>query len=277
MESEAAWPALAVVTHESEADLRRSLPGHVAVAERLDAPLVVVDNASSDGTRALLAEWAGRSDRVEVIENAVNVGFATAANRAVREAGAGRDVLVLNPDVELPGPGPVEALARALVERPRAGIVAPRLVGADGIVQPTARRPASLPAMLGSLPTVARLAPPLRSAYERYLGPSLADEPRSVGWVIGAAMLVRREAFDAVGGFDEGFFLYMEDADLCRRLHLAGWGVEYLPGLRLRHGYARASSVPGATVMRTPARRRHIASLARYWRKHPDLLAGGPR
>jgi GT2 family glycosyltransferase len=90
-------------------------------------------------------------------------------------------------------------------------------------------------------------------------------------------MLVRREAFDAVGGFDEDFFLYMEDADLCRRIHLAGWDVDYLPDIRLRHGYARASSLPGATVLRSPARRRHIASLARYWRKHPRALIGGER
>ncbi len=69
----------------------------------------------------------------------------------------------------------------------------------------------------------------------------------------------------------------MEDADLCRRLNLAGWDVDYLPDVRLRHGYARASSVPGATVLRTPARRRHIASLARYWRRHPRALVGGDR
>ena len=276
MRSEVPWPAIAVVTHESEVDLRRSLPGLVAVAERLDAPLVVVDNASTDGTRSLLADWAGRSERLTVVENDVNVGFAKAANRGAAEAGD-RDLLVVNPDVELPGPAPVEALARALRERPGAGIVAPRLVGADGLVQPSARRLASAPAMLGSLPTVAQLVPPLHSAYERYLGPSLSEERRAVGWVIGAAMLVRREAFDAVGGFDEGFFLYMEDADLCRRLSLAGWDVDYLPDIRLRHGYARASSQPGATVIGSQARRRHIASLARYWRKHPRALAGGER
>jgi GT2 family glycosyltransferase len=248
----------------------------VAVGERLEAPVVVVDNASTDGTRSLLAEWAARSSCLDVVEHDVNSGFASAANRAAREA-PGRDLLVLNPDVELLGTEPVKALAGALASRPRAGIVAPRLVGSDAVVQPTARRLASVPAMLGSLPTVARVAPPLRMAYERYLGPSLADERRSVGWVIGAAMLVRREAFDQVGGFDEGYFLYMEDADLCRRMHRAGWQVDYLPDVRLRHGYARASSVPGATVIGSQARRRHIASLARYWRKHPRALLGGDR
>jgi GT2 family glycosyltransferase len=88
-------------------------------------------------------------------------------------------------------------------------------------------------------------------------------------------MLVRRRAFAEVGGFDEGFFLYMEDADFCRRLHRAGWEVEYLPGVSLRHGYARASSEAGASVLRSPARRRHMLSLARYWRKHLRALIGG--
>jgi N-acetylglucosaminyl-diphospho-decaprenol L-rhamnosyltransferase len=264
------------VTHDSEGDLRRTLPGHVAVAERLGVPLIAVDNASSDGTVAILEARAAEATSLEVIRFEDNLGYAAAANRAFSAAGR-RDVLLLNPDVELPGLEPVKALARALAERPGAGIVAPRLIDADGTVQPTARRLASLPAMLGSLPRFGALAGPLRAAYERYLAPSWAEAPTAVGWVIGAAMLVRRTAFDAVGAFDEGFFLYMEDADLCRRMNVAGWEVAYLPEIRLRHGYARASSAPGASVLGSRARRRHFASLARYWRKHPRALVGGER
>ncbi len=128
--------------------------------------------------------------------------------------------------------------------------------------------------MLGSLPALTAL-PPLRRSYERYLSPSESESPARSRWVIGAAMLIRRRAFDDVGGFDSSFFLYMEDADFCARLDLAGWSVDYLPGVRLRHGYARASSAPGASVIGSAARRRHIASLARYWRKHPRALYGG--
>jgi N-acetylglucosaminyl-diphospho-decaprenol L-rhamnosyltransferase len=276
VKTEVAAPALAVVTHDSEADLRRTLPGHVGVAERLGSPMFVVDNASRDGTLELLEDWSGRVSALELIRCRSNLGYATAANRAFAAAGD-RDVLLLNPDVELPGPDPVRSLARALADRPRAGVVAPRLVDADGTVQPTARRLASLPAMIGSLPRAGSVARPLRGVYERYLAPSYLERPVAVGWVIGAAMLVRRRAFEEVGGFDEGFFLYMEDADLCRRLNVAGWSVDYLPEIRLRHGYARASSAPGATVIGSQARRRHFASLARYWRKHPRALVGGER
>ena len=268
-------PALAVVSHQSESHLRRNLPGHVAAAERLGGPLLVVDNGSSDGTLELLRSWRGRAPALEVAELGVNRGYATAVNRAFALAGE-RDVMLLNPDVELEGERPIRSLADHLAANPRAGVAAPRLVGADGETQPSARRLASLPAMLGSL-SAARLVPPLRNSYERYLAPSQADDVLGVGWVIGAAMLIRRRAYADVGGFDEGFFLYMEDADFCRRLNRVGWSVDYMPGVRLRHGYARASSAAGSSVLGSVARRRHFASLARYWRKHPRALIGGER
>ncbi len=275
MKPEVVWPALAVVTHESESDLRRALPGLVATAERLETAVIVVDNASPDGTIDLLRAWSERSPALRVEEWSLNRGYATAANHAFALAGE-RDVFLLNPDVELPGPEPVRALAAALSELPQAGIVAPRLIDSDGTIQPSARRLASVPAMLGSL-GAARAVPPLRSAYTRYLGPSLREGTAAVGWVIGAAMLVRRRAFEAVGGFDEDFFLYMEDADFCCRLNASGWEVDYVSEVKLRHGYARASSQPGASVIASQARRRHIASLARYWRKHPRAIVGGER
>jgi N-acetylglucosaminyl-diphospho-decaprenol L-rhamnosyltransferase len=275
MGAQSSVPALAVVTHQSEGDLRRNLAGHVAASERLGGPLIVVDNGSSDGTLALLRSWAARSRRLQLIELGGNRGYAAAVNRAFALAGE-RDVMLINPDVELDGAAPVLALVEHLAGNPRAAVAAPRLIDPGGEIQPSARRVASLPAMLGSL-RAARLAPPVRRIYERYLAPSQATQPIAVDWVIGAAMLIRRHAYAAVSGFDEGFLLYMEDADFCRRLNRAGWSVDYLPQIRLRHGYPRASSAPGSTVIGSSARRRHIASLARYWRKHPRALIGAGR
>jgi N-acetylglucosaminyl-diphospho-decaprenol L-rhamnosyltransferase len=273
MESAPPSPALAMVTHQSEADLGRNLPGQLATAERLGTTLVAVDNGSGDRTRELLRSWRAKSERLEVVELGRNRGYAVAVNAAFARTG-GRDVMVVNPDVQLDDVAPIRALAAHLAHRPRAGLVAPRLLGADGEVQPSARRIAGLPAMLGSLPA-GYAVPPLRRAYERYLWVSHSQVPISVGWVIGAAMLIRRRAYDDVGGFDEGFFLYMEDADFCWRLNRAGWSVDYLPDVTLRHGYPRASSAAGATLFRSAARRRHYAGLARYWRKHPRALLGG--
>lgn len=275
MDPDSRSPVLAVVTHQSEAELRRNLSGHLAAAERLGSKLVVVDNASRDRSLELLRSRRDRGAPLELVELDANRGYAAALNVAFRRTRP-HDVMVVNPDVGLRDEAPVRALSAHLAERPKAGLVAPRLVGADGEVQPSARRLASFPAMLGSLRVVGAL-PPLKRAYVRYLSPSRSDRPKSVGWVIGAAMLIRRRAYDDVGGFDSGFFLYMEDADFCRRLNRAGWSVDYLPGVSLSHDYARASSTAGASVLGSTARRRHVASLARYWRKHPRVLIGGER
>ena len=266
-----AMPAIAVVSHDSLADLRRFLPGQARVAGALGVPLAVVDNASADGGAAYLEGLRESTPQLLLSLQPRNLGFAAAVNVAFSLV-EDRDVLVLNPDVELDDPAGVRELARHMESHPEVGVCAPRLAFPDGSVQPSARRPASLAAMLGSR-SAARLAPPLRSRYERYLR-AATDGAGEADWVIGAAMLIRRSAFEGVGGMDEGFFLYMEDADLCRRMRRAGWDVAYVPSVTMRHDYRRASSAAGASALSDPARRRHIASLARYWRKHPGALIG---
>jgi len=231
---------------------------------------VVVDNASIDGTLDLLREAAAADPNLTVHEMARNAGYAAAVNAAFVRA-PGRDVLLINPDVALEGDEPIAALARVL-ERDRAvGIAAPRLVGDDGSVQPNARRFPSLAGMLGST-DAARFAPFLRRSYERFIAPSGAQRARTVDWVIGGAMLIRRAAFEEVGGWDEGFFLYIEDTDFCRRCLRAGWDVAYVPQIRLRHRYPRESRRGSFASSR--ARRSHIAGLARLWRREPRLLLG---
>jgi N-acetylglucosaminyl-diphospho-decaprenol L-rhamnosyltransferase len=214
---------------------------------------------------------AAQESAVRLVELDRNAGYAAAVNRAAATA-PGRDLLVLNPDVEQAAEAAVEQLRDLLAERPEVAVVGPRLVYPDGGIQPSARRPASVAAMLGSLPAARRLRP-LARRYERYLELSYSDGPVTVDWVIGAAMLVRRRAYDELGGWDEGFFLYMEDADFCRRCANAGWSVVLLPAATMVHHYARASS-SAASVRTSVARRRHFASLARYWRKHPAALIG---
>jgi N-acetylglucosaminyl-diphospho-decaprenol L-rhamnosyltransferase len=265
-------PALALVTHDSLPELERLFAGQAAAAVRLGVPLAVVDNASRDGTVEFLRAATGREERLELCLLDRNAGYAAAVNVAFAALGE-RDVLLLNPDVELTEEGPVRDLAAYLHHHPDVAICAPRLLYPDGRVQPSVRRPASLAAMLGSLRAAGGVGA-LRRTYERYLALAEAREPIAVDWAIGAAMLIRRRAYEAVGGWDEGFFLYMEDADFCRRCAQAGWSVTYLPSVSLRHGYVRASSAAESSLIRTPARRRHMASLVRYWRKHPGALVG---
>jgi GT2 family glycosyltransferase len=231
----------------------------------------VVDNASSDETAELLRKAEAEHSHLTVHEMGRNAGYAAAVNAAFARA-PGHDVFLVNPDVQLEDGGVIRALAGVLDREPRVGVVAPGLVGEDGEPQPNARRYPSLAAMLGAT-GVARTVPPLRRSYERYVAPSTFDRSRTVDWVIGGAMLIRRTAFDAVGGWDERYFLYIEDADFCRRCARAGWEVAFVPSLRLRHLYPRASRTTGPLAT-SRARRSHVTGLARLWWREPRLLFG---
>jgi GT2 family glycosyltransferase len=263
-------PAIAIVTHNSVAELRRLFAGQVEVAQQLGVPLAVVDNHSTDGTVELLREWRQRHPELIVSFQARNLGYAGAVNVAFALLSE-RDVLLVNPDVEL-DEGAVRELTRFLEANPLVAVCAPRLLYNDGRLQPSARRPASLAAMIGSLSGNSTGA--FGRSYERYLSPAGSPGTGDVDWVIGAAMLIRRLAFDELGGFDPGFFLYMEDADFCRRCATSGWRVVYLPWVSVHHEYGRASSQHEASLISSAARRRHVRSLVRYWRKHPGALIG---
>jgi GT2 family glycosyltransferase len=263
--------AVALVTHNSEHDLSRFLGGQLAAAEEVGAPLVVADNASTDGTLEILRSAERDHPNLIVHEIGQNAGYSAAVNAAFRRV-PDRDVLLVNPDVELPGGEPIRALAQVISRVPAIAIAAPRLLGDDGEVQPNARLYPSLIAMIGST-GIGRLLPFLGQRYEHFLAPSQSDEPVTVDWVIGAAMMIRRKAFEEVGGWDEGFFLYIEDTEFCRSCTRAGWDVVYVPQIRLRHRYPRASRTTGSFAT-SRARRNHVAGLARLWRKEPRLLLG---
>jgi N-acetylglucosaminyl-diphospho-decaprenol L-rhamnosyltransferase len=263
--------AVALVTHNSEHDLGRFLAGQLAAAESIDAPLVVADNASTDGTLELLRSTANEHPTLIVHEMGRNAGYSAAVNAAFREV-AGRDVLLINPDIELADAEPILALSRVLDRAPRIAIAAPRLLGDEGEVQPNARLFPSIVGMLGST-GLGRMLPPLGRRYEAFVGPSRSDHPLTVDWVIGAAMMIRRDAFEQVGGWDEGFFLYIEDTEFCRSCIRAGWDVVYVPEIRLRHRYPRASRTTGSFAT-SRARRNHVAGLSRLWRKEPRLILG---
>ena len=259
------------MTHNSADDLRRFLDGQLATAKSIDAPVVIADNASTDDTVALLRAAACEHPHLTVHEMGGNAGYAAAVNAAFARA-PGRDVLVINPDVQLDGGEPILALADVLEREPGVGVVAPRLLGDDGETQPNARLFPTLAAMLGST-GLARLAPALGRSYDRFVSPSKSDRARTVDWVIGGAMLIRRATFNAAGGWDERFFLYIEDTDFCRRCIRAGWDVAYVPSVRLYHRYPRASRNTGPFAT-SRARRSHVMGLARLWWREPGLIVG---
>ena len=230
-------------------------------AARLSLEVVVVDNASTDGSAA--AVRAGHPN-VSLIENDENLGFGRACNQGIR-AGSAPHVLLLNSDAEL-RPGALEAMAEILDQHAEVAVVGPRTRYADGAIQVSWGR---FPGLLAEwhqrrlvLGTEARLPAALEHAEQ------VASREHEPDWVSGSCWLARREALLAVGLFDEGFFLYEEDIDLCLRLRQAGWRIVFTPRAEVVHqqGVSKARSSGRALA---EYHRSHL----RYYRKHNNPLS----
>ncbi|MYB75502.1 MAG: glycosyltransferase [Chloroflexi bacterium] len=202
----------------------------------IDGEVIVVDNASADGSAAAVRE---RFPSVRLITNAANVGFGRAANQGMLAA-KGEIVVVLNPDASV-HPGFFAAIKDYLAQEPHIGLLGPHIVHADGTTQPSCRRSYTLATVfLESTPLQWWFGetPDLRRFYCRDLDPT---EAARVDWVEGACLIARREVLKAVGGFDPRFFIYFEETDWCRRIRDAGWDVAYFPGAQALHHRSRSA------------------------------------
>ncbi len=229
-----------------------------------DAQITVVDNASRDGTPDLLRR---RFPRVRLLEPGRNLGFGAATNLGARGTG-GEALLVLNPDAELE-PGALSAMLEALAADPGRGAVSPRVLRPDGRLDPACRRSFPTPQVaLWRLGGLSRLRPgsPRFGAYNlTHLPP---DRPLVVDSGTGACLLVRRRLFDEVGGFDEGYFMYGEDLELCWQLQARGAVVWYQPTAVVRHRKGRSSE-----QVALPMLVHFHRSMWRFYRLH--YLRGG--
>jgi GT2 family glycosyltransferase len=213
-----------------------------------DAEIVVLDNASEDGSADAVRE---RFPAVRLIAQEHRAGFGANHNTVIR-ATTGRYVYVLNEDTTARDWG-FEALTAYLDDHPRVAALGPKLVYPDGRLQDSAWRfPTPLVSTV-SLATLGRLG----------VTQSRGDEPRAVDWVMGAAVVLRREALDEIGLFDESFFLYSEEVDLQARLHRAGWDVHYFPAVSVVHHESQFSADIPERRINEMWRSRH-----RYWQKH---------
>ena len=236
----------------------------------LSTEVIVIDNASSDGSAAMVAAefpW------VRLVANPDNRGF-TGGNNQGLALSRGRYVLFLNPDTEVVG----DALATmvAYMEAHSAvGVVGPQLRYGDGRPQSSRRRFPTLAMALFESTPLAWHWPPAANPWTRryHMDDRPADQVQEVDWVVGAALLTRRAVLEQVGGFDEGYFMYSEELDWCRRAKDAGWQIVYLPAAQILHYEGKSSEQVVAA--------RHIrfqTSKVRYFRKfHGPLVAGALR
>lgn len=253
--------SIIIINYNGASLLTKCLTSLRVYAAGIDHEVIVVDNASSDNSRELVR--TGFPDAI-MIENQENAGFSKANNLGA-QAAQGEYLLFMNNDAFLVEESPA-TLIKFLDTHPAAVAVGPKLVFADGMFQLSC----------GPLPTFwIEAYDKLRYGIDRrlrrfssHLHTIQARAPRPVGWVTGACMMVRANAFHAAGGFDEDIFMYFEDKDLCKRLHEAGGEIWYNPLTKVVHLLAGSAS---ATT--SEATRRHYRNSQRhYYAKHLSPL-----
>lgn len=240
-----------VVSYNSRDRLRACVAPFVTME---GVQVIVADNASADGSLDAVADLPVKTVRLDV-----NGGFAFGCNAGWR-AGDAPYVLFVNPDARL-DEASLRRLVQVLDEEERVGVVAPRILDEDGSVEPSQRRFPRLASTYAHALFLHRLFPRAAWASELVRDPVAYERAGSPEWVSGACLLVRRGVLEEIGGWDDGFFMYCEDKDLCRRVRLAGWDVRYEPGAAITH--EGGASAPRSSLLPVLA-----ASRVRYARKH---------
>jgi len=252
-----------VVVNWNVRDLLRRCLRSILDLQTCKLEIIVVDNGSTDGSVEMVRT---EFPNVRVIANTDNRGFPAANNQGFAVA-RGRYVLLLNPDTEIVGDALAVMVAFADAHSD-VGMVGPQLLNADGSVQSSRRRFPTLVTAFFESTWLERYAP--RRLLERY---EFLDQPddvvQDVDWLYGAALMARREAVEQVGPMDEGFFMYSEELDWCRRFRESGWRVVYLPAAQIVHHEGKSSEQVVAA--------RHIhfqTSKVRYFRKYHGRAVG---
>jgi len=246
--------AAVVVSHGNASELERLLP---VLQPQVDELVVVANVPGSAGTLP---------DGVRLLENDRPRGFAANMNAGAAASDA-ELVCSVNPDA-VPNEDAVAVLRAFLESHPRAGVAGPRMVYPDGTVQPSRRR---FPTVVGTLVrrTPLRLAvDPQRVQARHYYTGETPDGPVQTDWMLGGFLMLRRAMLSELDGFDEGFFLYGEDIDLCYRAARAGWERWYVPEAVVEHEHQ------AVTDRRLLTRRTlwHWRGILRFVRKHPERV-----
>ncbi len=247
-----------IVTYNSANVIRACLASLAAEVQAGVLEVIVVDNASADGTPGLVRTefpWA------RVMAGNDNLGYSKGVNVGIREARA-RYLFILNPDTVVKR-GAVAKLVEFMDQNPRAGIAGPKLVFQDGSVQPSCRRFYTVTVLVLRRTPLGKLLRNPKPLRDHLMLDFDHASTREVDWLLGAAMFVRREAVDSVGMMDERFFLYFEDVDWCYRMKQRGLSVYYVADAVVEHGYQRAS----AQTVLNRSFVAHVASLVRYYEK----------
>jgi len=240
MQTDRAEISIIVVNYNTRDLLEECLRALLSNPPACGFEVFVVDNSSRDGSRTLLAR---RFPQCTVIGNRRNLGFARAANQAYRMS-RGEYCLVMNPDLRVL-PGSVQTLWEFMESHPDVGIVFPKLYNPDGSLQYSCRTFHTIGTILLRRTPLGRLLPNSRILKDHLMTDWDHNTVREVDWALGGCMMVRREAVPDSQLFDERFFLYFEEVDLCYRMKKTPWKVIYNPEAAVIHHHLRESAGRG--------------------------------
>ncbi len=248
-----------IVNHNTREYLRDCLK---SISQAMFAQVIVVDNASSDGSAEMVKlEFPS----IELITNEVNIGYGPAANQAIA-VGSAKYILLLNSDVLLDASAAID-LCDYMECHPRVAILGPQLVRRDGITQHTCFPFPNIVEMFFDISNLAYLYGSIPYLKNLYIRTWSQDQSREVPWVLGAAMMMRREAYQQVHGFDESFYMYYEEVDLSFRLGEKAWKTHFTPAVRAIH-IGGASTQQRYTEMLVQL----YKSLTLFYRRHYSRL-----
>ena len=227
--------------------------------------IVYVDNASTDPISVGFLEQAERDRRLKLVKSPANVGFAGGNNLAVKNA-SGEIIFILNPDTAVKS-DTLQKMVSYLEAHPKIGILGPQLVYSDGTIQESCRRDMSFLDLIIKR-TFLRFLPVFRGRVQKYLMNDFKhDKTQNVELITGAAMMLPRDVFEKVGGFDDRYFLFMEDFDLCKEVRKAGYSVTYFPDAQIEHYHKRLSGGNFFSMLMKRVFWLHVQSATKYFWK----------
>jgi N-acetylglucosaminyl-diphospho-decaprenol L-rhamnosyltransferase len=223
------------VTHNHGPYIGQCLSTLVPEVSALGGEVIVIDNLSDDHSVDVIRQFP----KVKLVINPERRGFSANNNYGMAIA-QGRYILLLNPDTEVM-PGALTELVRFMDQHPHVGMCGAQLLFPDGRIQPSPRRFPTIGAAISRRTPIRRFLQNSRFNRRHLMLDVDHQTPRSVDWLLGACMFIRREVLNTVGPLDEGFYLYVEDIDWAQRIHQAGWDIYYVPTAKIMHHHLALS------------------------------------